>query len=162
MALIQNETNWGPAYSRTRGIEQAVGEHILFVDSDCIVDKKWIEEIILPFDLVPAIAIVSGKTLDPPSRTYWEMLNEGVNFIARRDGYVKQSHTCNMAVRGSFMRTDLFDESLPYSEDLDLCLSCLKKGLKIYYISKAALVHFHRSTFRSTVRSFFVWGYTIP
>ncbi len=158
LKVLLNEENHGPAFSRNRGIRESRGEYILFVDSDCIVDRHWAQEMIKPFDLDGAITIGSGRTIDPPSKTYWEMINEGVNFIAPQDGYVKQSHSCNMAVRRSFLINNLFDESLPFSEDFDLCLNCLNKGLKIYYTSQATLVHFHRSTFKSTFRSFFVWG----
>ena len=80
------------------------------------------------------------------------------NKISLQDGYVRESHSCNMAVRASFMRENMFDETLPFSEDLDLCLRCLRKFSKIYYTSKAMVVHLHRSTFNSTVRSYFRWA----
>ncbi len=158
LIFIYNESNCGPAYSRNRGIKQSCGKYIVFLDSDCMADECWIEEIIKPFDLEQLIMITSGRSIDPPSGTYWEMVNEGSNFIASRDGYVQESHTCNMAVRGSYIRENLFDERLSFSEDLDLCLGCLRKNFKIYYTSKATLVHFHRSAFTSTLRSYFRWG----
>jgi len=160
LKILTNEANHGPAYSRNRSIKEAKGEYILFVDSDCVADRHWASQIIRPFEQDPSMMIVSGKTLDAPSTTYWEMVNEGINFIAYHHGYVTQAHTCNMAVRKSFLDQNPFDEALtlPFSEDLDLSIRCLKQQFKIFYTSSAKVTHFHRSTFTSTVISNFRCG----
>lgn len=158
--ILTNEENRGPAYSRNRGIKEAMGEFILFVDSDCVADLNWISQITLPFEQDPAIMLISGKTLDAPSSSYWEMVNEGINFIAYHNGYVTKAYTCNMAARKSFLDQNPFDESLvlPFSEDLDLSIRCIKQHLKIFHTSNAQVIHFHRSTFKTTIISNFNCG----
>ncbi len=158
LTVLRNEKNRGPSYSRNRAVGQSKGEYIVFLDADCIAGREWAQEIIKPFELDSRIVIVSGKIIDPPPKTYWEIVNEGINFIASSDGYTKDAYTCNMAVRSDYMQKNLFDETLPFSEDIDFSLRCLRNNYKIYYTSRATLVHFHRSTFRRTIRSYFNWG----
>ena len=43
--IIQNDKNSGPGVSRNRGIEQAHGEYIGFVDADDIVDVTMYEKL---------------------------------------------------------------------------------------------------------------------
>ena len=40
--VLQNKTNQGPAYSRTRGLKEARGEFVTFLDSDDYWDEKFI------------------------------------------------------------------------------------------------------------------------
>ncbi len=159
LIVMHHEINQGASYARNRGILQASGQYIAFLDSDCIAQENWLEEIIKPFDLDDAIMITAGKTMGPSSGNYWQQANEGQNYIARKDGYVRESHSCNMALRADFAKANLFDGSLPsFSDDLDLCLRCLRKNFKIYYTSKAGMVHFFRSTLMSSLYTYFYFG----
>jgi len=159
LVLLYNEKNQGASSARNRGIGKALGRYIAFLDSDCIAKANWLEEIIKPFDLDPAVMITAGKTIGPSlAGNYWQQINEVQSYTARKDGFVREAHSCNMGVRTSFIRENLFDESLPFSEDLDLCLRCLRNNSKIYYTHKAKVVHFSRSTFKSSLDSCFSWG----
>src|SRR3989338_3559313 len=42
--------NGGPAKARNIWAEAAKGELIAFIDSDCIAEKNWLEEMVMPFN----------------------------------------------------------------------------------------------------------------
>jgi GT2 family glycosyltransferase len=158
LTLFRNGKNRWPSYCRNEGIKHCRGEFIAFLDSDCVAKPSWVEEIIKPFALDDAVMITSGKTLDPVSNNFWENFNKGVNNIASEDGFVNQAYTCNMAVRKNFITGNPFDESIPFSEDVDICFRCLALGYKIYYTQSAELFHYHRRSCRSTALAQFRWS----
>src|SRR3989338_7502896 len=42
--------NEGPAKARNTGAETEKGELIAFIASDCVAEKNWLEEMVLPFN----------------------------------------------------------------------------------------------------------------
>jgi glucosyl-dolichyl phosphate glucuronosyltransferase len=47
--------------ARNRGLQEAIGEIILFTDDDCEADPKWIENLTKPFYMNPYIGMVGGE-----------------------------------------------------------------------------------------------------
>jgi len=43
------QKNRGPAAARNEGVRHAKGDIVVFTDSDCIPNKNWIEQMIMPF-----------------------------------------------------------------------------------------------------------------
>src|SRR5437868_5245658 len=46
VTLVKNETNRGAAYTRNRGIEEAKGEVLIFIDSDLVVKKGTVSALL--------------------------------------------------------------------------------------------------------------------
>jgi len=157
--ILYNETNKGPSFSRNPAIKESQGEFILLTDSDCIVDGDWIKEICRPFSIDENIVITTGKVMDAKPSNYWESVNKGNVFVALKDGYVRTAIGGNMAIRRSFMINNLFNENIRTAEERELCLKALQHGNKIYYTEKAKVLHHHRSTFRSSLKQQFWFGY---
>src|SRR5690348_7203948 len=44
--ILENHSNKGLAYARSRGARQAKGEYILFIDDDNVVDTQMIEKLV--------------------------------------------------------------------------------------------------------------------
>lgn len=159
--VIFLDKNHGPAYARNRGIEHSRGAYIALIDSDCIAQPGWIENIVGPLREYPAVMIAAGKTLDAPATTYWERVNKGGDFIQRKSGFAKRAVSCNMALRRDFWARHPFNEDIPVAaaEERELCLICFKEGHKIFYNSLAEVLHSRRSTLRATWRQMFYYGY---
>ncbi len=51
------QDNSGPAAARNNGADEAVGNIILFTDSDCVPDKEWIRQMVKPFEDAAIIAV---------------------------------------------------------------------------------------------------------
>ena len=56
------QENKGPAAARNNGANHAVGDIILFSDSDCVPDANWVNEMVKPFEdaKVTAVRALTG------------------------------------------------------------------------------------------------------
>lgn len=57
------ETKPGIPTARNRGVQEAVGDIILFTDDDCEADSFWVENLVKPFYQNPYIGVVGGEIL---------------------------------------------------------------------------------------------------
>src|SRR3990172_1947954 len=51
------QINQGPATARNVGVREALGEIILFTDSDCVPFDNWIAEMVKPFEDKEVVAV---------------------------------------------------------------------------------------------------------
>ncbi len=157
--IIYLDQNKGASYARNRGIAISKGDVLALIDSDCTATPTWLKEITSLFKDDPTLMITAGKTIAEPASSYWEQVNTSENFIAHKSCFIKAAPTCNMAIRRSFALRHPFDETLKLGEDLDLCLTCINAGSRILYTDRAIVIHQQRTTFRSTIRRQFNYGY---
>lgn len=158
LRLLNNKIQSGPSFSRNRAAQEADGEILAFIDSDCVAHADWIEKLASGFRENLKVGIVGGQILEPRSGNYWQSVNTRVDFVAKKKGPVKKVIGCNMAITREFFLENKFDENIFPSEELDLCIRCLKQDKIIYYIPEAQVVHFRRSGFLSTAFQQFRYG----
>ncbi|MCD6222608.1 MAG: glycosyltransferase, partial [Thermoplasmata archaeon] len=112
----------GIAAGRNEGIDAAIGETVVFTDSDCKVPKNWLSLLsIYNEDAVAGNARIQYKT----------KFGKYVSFIGYpaggnlgfekvfdvENGYAMQLSTCNAAIRSKIVKSLKFDENLMGSED---------------------------------------------
>ncbi len=155
---LKNDTN---NYCRANnlGIKNASGEFIAFINNDIEIDKNWLIELIKFMLHESQSGITGGKNLFENNKIqstgievypnyYWG--DRGFKF--EDDGQFKNIEEifslCGAAMlvrKKCFDEIGLFDEDfIMYSEDIDLCLRCVKKKWKIFYVPDAIAHHnFH-------------------
>lgn len=162
--IIRNKTNNGPAISRNKGIKKAKGDIIAFIDSDCIADNKWVENILRAFD-TKNIDVLMGNTKIPKSNFIGDCISElgfpgGANagfqniWHVSKKGFTNHITSCNFAVRKRiFKEHGAFDESFPLAggEDPELSYRWVKSGVKIKYSSNVLVWHEPRKSLRSFI-----------
>jgi len=157
--VFKSPENLGLMKSRNIGVSKTEAEFVAFTDADCVVEKNWLSELIKPFAIDKAIAIVGGKIMDGALDKYWGQVAKGVYKIADKSDYVSSIIGCNMAFRTAFLITYRFDETLKYGADeADLCAEAEDANLKIYYTNEAKVTHFHRSKFIDFVEQWYLLG----
>jgi glycosyltransferase involved in cell wall biosynthesis len=129
------EPSLGFGYARNLGVQNAEGDIICFIDSDCYAEPDWIEKTLRHFEN-PEIAGVTGPT------RLWNTESMVARFLAMVGGrirmpekefFMKIAPTMNLAVRKSVIsEVGGFDEALARGEDTELTFN-ISKRYKILY-----------------------------
>ena len=122
------QPNRGPAAARNRGIREARGRFIAFLDADDLWDAEMVSSQVAALEADPAIGLVStncwytdGRRLVPVVRTAQRIAHSGhVYRRLVRENFIVTSTV--MARRECLDAVGGFDEALHVSEDYDLWL----------------------------------------
>jgi len=155
------QENSGPAAARNQGVTRAQGEFILSIDSDCFVDGDILNRFLQHFP-DDTLGGVGGNVLpdsDNLVASYLDYMgtwrpgtrNEGIFYLVTANAFF---------LRRAVEEAGLFDPGfrLPGGEELDLCYRMRKLGYRFKYDEKASVVHSHRTTFKSLLRTFYAYG----
>ncbi len=164
--LIQNSKNLLFCKAQNQGIESAKGDFILSVNSDCILDRDYLKEVISASKLDEKIGMISGKilrmdkgTLDSTGLFLGRDRKAVERGYGRKDKgqYDNPGYVFGVSGACAFFRRNMledikdengyFDERFGmYYEDLDLCWRAQKKAWKAYYNPKALVYHARGAT----------------
>lgn len=153
-SLIACTKNSGPARCRNLGAARAIGDILIFTDSDCVVPADWIE----CFERSLALGdsdVIMGKLVLLPSTPLGDSIS-ALGFPAggslgfenvwkvSKEGYTKSFSSCNCAIRKDiFSKLGGFDESFPYAggEDTLLAHALVESGYRIRYCPEVVAYH---------------------
>jgi len=158
------QINQGPAAARNRGAREARGEILLFTDSDCIPDRRWIQQMTLPFEN-PEVVGVKGAYKTHQNRLTARFAQ--AEFEDRYDRLQSQSPIDMIDTYSAAFRKDIFqemggfDESFPVAnnEDTDLSYRLVAAGHKLVFNREAFVYHTHPDTLLKYLRIKFWRGY---
>ena len=150
--LLANESNRGPAHSRNRAAQDATGEILAFVDSDCVPGPRWLRDL-TPYFAWDRVGAVGGRTLGYYTESWLDRYEEaaspldmGRHLVLKAEGrdsfYVP---TCNLLVRRStYEAVGGLREDLRVGEDVDLCWRLRATGAYLVYAPEGIVRHKHR------------------
>lgn len=133
--FLVNRENLGAGLSRNRGIENANGKYICFIDSDDIWEKKKLENQV---DFMQ-------KNKAKISHTSYNIIDERNNNIGKRSAknfsnYHEILKSCDIGLSSVMLEKNLITPEINFcnlrtKEDFVLWLKILKKGTKIFGIN---------------------------
>ncbi len=154
------ENQQGVSFARNRGAKEAKFPYLAYLDDDCSVDKNWLSELVLGFDISEDVSIVAGRVelaFDDQKIPAW------VGAISKRwlaefnfPGSVPRlldnpDYVCegNMAIRkkawqsvGGFLGMDQFGSPHLASQEIVYLLEQIKtSGGKVAFMPNAAVEH---------------------
>ncbi|MDD5565874.1 MAG: glycosyltransferase, partial [Candidatus Omnitrophica bacterium] len=155
LKIIENERSLGPAQARNIAAQHAKGRYVAFTDADCIVDTRWLKELLRGFEVFPEAVSCGGVQLLPEDATIFEkkvfVLMKKAGFLTE---YIKSSGassitevrhnaSCNvMYRRDDFLKIGGFLSGLWPGEDVELDYRLRKTGKKTIFNPKAIVFHY--------------------
>jgi O-antigen biosynthesis protein len=135
----------GSGYARNAGVREALGELILSTDSDCVVDKAWMMNLVCAFEVAPPdVAAIGGKILPYSTKTVVERHQPA--WPAQPDITCTPLNrhfaaTPNAAYRAAIVRQiGGFDGAMGF-DDTDLGMRLVKAGYRVEYTDHALVRH---------------------
>lgn len=161
--LLFEETP-GPAAARNRGLAEARGEWIAFVDADCELPAAWLETARQLLVDHPEVVAVGGPGRVPNAGWPARCLN-GLHYGLAPDTpqrTVRSLATMDVLFRGDVLRKYRFDERYIMGEDPELNLRLIRDGWSLLFDPGLAVAHHHPMTVRGIARKWFEYGVRYP
>lgn len=168
--LISQTEHRQASFCRNLGAQQARGELLAFIDSDCTADPLWLKALVPAFR-DPTIGAVGGlvdAACEDNGLDRYEMVKSALKMgtwfkrsnLKERFFYVP---ACNFLVRRElFLNLGGFRESLYVGEDVDFCWRLQDQGLKLEYRPVGQVLHRHRNQLGPFFHRRFEYGTSEP
>ncbi|MCL1976413.1 MAG: mycofactocin biosynthesis glycosyltransferase MftF [Firmicutes bacterium] len=164
--LIKKNYCEGPAAARNLGVQKSSGDIIAFIDSDCLADSNWLNDLIpwFSFSAVGALGgLVEGYYQQTPLDKYesaCSSLSLGQRFLFEKTlsgaFYVPG---CNMLIRKKlFLQLGGFNPQMYVGEDVDLCWRLRRQGCALIYVPQGKIWHKHRTAAYNMLQRKFTYG----
>jgi len=154
---VLREKKQGPAAARNAGAKLAKSPIIIFADSDCVMEKEWLERMLYPFK-DPQVAGVQGRyksgQKELMARYVQREIEERYEQMKKTE-FIDFMGSYSAAFRKSlFMKFKGFDESFPMAsgEDTDLTFRMSNAGLKFKFAENAIVRHSHPKSLMKYLR----------
>ena len=162
---VVRQERLGVAAARNRGIEEAMGEIIVFVDSDVMVGPDFLTRVMRAADDNPGDAAfqigLSGGHGNFTERMEGLRLRATLRTLARPDGHIAYANTSAFAIRKAALpaNRDVFDPGAVRGEDTLLLAWLLRRGMTPRLIDGGRVIHSPRMGWISYLLKHFKIGY---
>lgn len=157
----------GPGAARNLGMQNASGDILVFIDTDCIPQPDWLEQLIQPF-ASGTVGAVGGREIinerDPLlMRCFHYLMTAPLTTGGMRGKEGKRlarfyPRTFNMAIsRKAYEATGGF-RNMYHAEDIELSFRIRQAGFELLYEGRAQVYHRRRSTVVQYARQLFNMG----
>jgi len=166
--------NSGPGGSRNYGAEQAKGDYLLILDSDCIIPKHYIQNIREELNANPCDAFGGPDAAHENFSDMQKAVNYAMTSLittggirgGKKDGLEKfHPRSFNMGVKTDVYRSLGGFSSMRYGEDIDFSIRIFKAGYTVrlfpeayvYHKRRVNLAKFYRQVFHSGAARIALW-----
>lgn len=170
--IIENSENLGFGRANNQALRIAVGEYIVLINPDTLVQEDTFTKLLGFFEKTPGAGAATCKIINPdgsfsvdcrhsiptPTIALWKVMGLSRLFPKNRVfgqynlTYLDENKVYQVpAISGSFMmirrevleRVGHFDERFfMYCEDIDLCYRINQNGFKIFYVPTTSIIHY--------------------
>lgn len=137
----------GISAARNHGVNEAVGDVILFVDSDVVLGPDFLRNLSEAMDRKPASRMfqtaLDGGPGGMANRMEGLRLRATQRALANENGHIRYANTSALAIRKSFVEAgrDLFDTSALRGEDTLLLARLIDEGELPVWVPDARALH---------------------
>ena len=153
LRVFRQTRNQGPATARNRGAEAADDGIIIFTDSDCVPDSRWVAEMVAPFASNDVSAVKGAYRTRQKALVarFAQAEFEARYRMLEAAPHVDVVFSYSAAFRKQvFMDVGMFDTGFPVAdnEDTDLSYRVASAGYKIIFNPRAIIYHRHPDTLK--------------
>jgi GT2 family glycosyltransferase len=163
---VLEQPHGGPGAARNRGVAEATGELVLFLDDDVVPEAGLIAAHVAAHGEIDGVVI--GPMLPPdgwrrPVWIRWEENRLLRQYRAMSDGRwsctYRQFYTGNASLRPAlFLTAGGFDVSFVRAEDVDLGFRLHQRGVKFAFVPTARAWHYPQRSFESWQKTPYRYG----
>lgn len=172
--IIIEKKGFNRSRGRNEAIKMATGDIIVASDAGCILDKKWLEEIVKPFEgdgahLASAeasaksrrgVKVVGGFYLPTGNSILQKILGQLTSVPLDKINpatYLPSSRSIAFK-KDVWKKVGGYPEDLKYNEDIIFAQSLKKNGFKFAFASKAVVEWPQRKNISEAVKQFFFYA----
>jgi glycosyltransferase involved in cell wall biosynthesis len=157
----------GPGEARNIGMNNAVGEYFLFIDSDCIADEKWIKAIDNAVERENPDAFGGPDAVLPDFTPLQKAIDYSMTSFLTTGGMRGHSkkklakyypRSFNMGIHQNIYHNIGGMCGLRHGQDLEFSRRIVASGTKVIYIPNAIVYHKRRSSIKKFFRQVYNWG----
>lgn len=168
--LISLKENKQASYCRNLAAQKARCDILAFIDSDCLADPLWLQELMPAFKdpSLGAVGGIVGSYFVESALDRYEQVKSSliVGLRARRSSESEKFFyvpSCNLlARRNLFLKLGGFREDLFVGEDVDFCWRLQDAGHHVEFRPAGRVYHKHRNGLRPFCRRRFDYGTSEP
>ena len=160
------QQNQGPGTARNLGMENALGEYFVFVDSDCLFPPQWLLEIEKGLLESPCDAFGGPDGAHPGFSPLLKAINYSMtSFIGTGGTRGNKKHVGKFYPRSFNMgiHRSVYDRiggmgKLRHGQDMDYAARIYESGFNVALFHKAFVYHKRRTSIPKFFRQIFNWG----
>jgi len=158
--MVQEKNIKSSYAARNKGIREAKGTVISFIDADMTVEKDWLKKVIESLKKSKTDCIVCDVKVIPGEKSIFALYDRMVAFPIEK--YVKQTHYtpvgCLTIYKAIFKKTGFFDSKLISGGDHEFGNRLYEAGYKIHYEPDIVMNHPNRSSLKQLLKKAFRIG----
>ncbi|MBU0504191.1 MAG: glycosyltransferase [Candidatus Omnitrophota bacterium] len=168
--ILKSESR-GPSFARNLAASNTDAGLIAFTDSDCVLERSWLKELVKGLEQFPEAVSCGGIQKSPDDASKFQkdvfsafhktgrvceyMRSASVDQVTEVD----HNASCNVIYkRDIFLKEGGFFEGLWPGEDVELDCRLRKKGLKIVFNPKAVVYHYRPESLKKVYQMMLRYG----
>ncbi len=162
-----SQQNRGPGAARNLGMEKAIGDFFIFIDSDCTVDKNWLAYIDDTLQRTQADAFGGPDSFRDDFPPLLKAINYsmtaflttgGIRGHGKKKAGKFYPRSFNMGLSRALHEKIGGFGSLRHGQDIEFSNRIIRSGAQIARIQKAIVYHKRRTSIKKFFRQVFNWG----
>ncbi len=161
------QKNQGPGAARNHGLENAIGELILFIDSDCEAHPDWINIIVNEYQQNTFDACGGPDSGKDDFTTLQKAIDFAMTSFFTTGGMrghsEKMMATFSPRTHNMAIKRDIYEKvggfgSLRHGQDIEFSNRIRKSGARIKFLINAVVYHRRRTSIKQFFKQVFNWG----
>jgi len=163
-ARVFRQEKKGPGAARNRGIQEAKGEVLLFLDADCEADREWMAKLSEPIGKDATRGTVGRFTSNQENwvASLIQIELEGRYHRMRHYDRIDFVNTATCGFTRELLLNNPFDESFQTMEDVELSFRLAQKESRLVYVPGATVRHSHPESVYAYLKRKFRYARALP